>query len=80
MWRRVTKNYTVRINSSAKPGDTVIVTMRHGRSVIKFSARVILQGRYTYVTIPKAIRDAYGIRPHDEVKIISVSLNGTKEV
>lgn len=75
MRRRVTSNYTVRID--ARPGEVVIVTMRYRRSIIKFRARVFLQGGYPYVKIPSQIRDAYGIRPHDEVEILSTSANNS---
>mgnify|MGYP001770787361 CR=1 FL=1 len=75
MWRRVTKNYAVRIDG--RPGERVIVTLRHGGSIVKFSARVFIQGGYTYVIIPKPVREAYGIRPHDEVEILSISANNS---
>ena len=72
---RVTRNYTVRVD--ARPGSRVIVTMLYRGFVVRFSARVVLQGGYPYVKIPKAVREAYGIMPHDDVEILSTSANSS---
>jgi hypothetical protein len=71
MMVRVTRNYTVRV--SVEPGSVVIVRMRYRHFIIMFTAKVTVQGGYPYVKIPKTVREAYCIRPHDDVEILSIS-------
>ena len=51
------------------------ITIRHGDRVITLSGVLLLRTRHTasrQFTIPREVRDKYGIRPLDEVEIIDV--------
>ena len=51
------------------------ITIRHGGSVITLSGVLLLRTKHTasrQFTIPRRVRDKYGIKPLNEVEIIDV--------